>query len=147
MFIGSMIIYKDHYFKRMDRKIPIPDTIPFVILMFLIIMCGFLFVLPVFSGIKVNMPKIKGDIIELYNDKQYATIYLYNNQLLVNQEIVALEDIDKYFSTKYSSKNDLQIFVRSDVNVSYSKITEVLQTLYYYGYNNITLVGQKDVNN
>ena len=145
--IGGMIIYKEHYFKRMDRKIPTPCALSFVILILLVIMCSFLFVLPAFSGIKVNMPKVKGDIIELYNDKQYATIYLYHDRLLINHEVVPIEDMDKYLSAKYSSKHDLQIFIRADVDVSYSKIAEMLQSLYYYGYNNITLVGKKDFNN
>ena len=119
------------------------------ILFCLITMCFLIFVCPVMSGIKVDMPKINSDILELYDEQEYATFVVNDdNLILLNNipvELNKLSDImiSQYpFLKKSGTKNQINIFIRSSKYVSYNTIVNLMQRLQLDGFENITLVGQ-----
>ena len=144
-----MLVYSQYFFKRKDRKIPTPSIMPMCILFCLITMCFLIFVCPVMSGIKVDMPKINSDILELYDEQEYATFVVNDdNLILLNNipvELNKLSDImiSQYpFLKKSGTKNQINIFIRSSKYVSYNTIVNLMQRLQLDGFENITLVGQ-----
>ena len=144
-----MLVYSQYFFKRKDRKIPTPSIMPMCILFCLITMCFLIFVCPVMSGIKVDMPKINSDILELYDEQEYATFVVNDdNLILLNNipvELNKLSDImiSQYpFLKKSGTKNQINIFIRSSKYASYNTIVNLMQRLQLDGFENITLVGQ-----
>lgn len=119
------------------------------ILFCIITMCFVFFVCPVMSGIKVDVPKINSDILELYDEQEYATFVVNdNNLILLNNipvELNKLSDImiSQYpFLKKSGTKNQINIFIRSSKYASYNTIVNLMQRLQLDGFENITLVGQ-----
>ena len=144
-----MLVYSQCFFKRSDRKLPTPSIMPICILFCLITMCFLIFVCPVMSGIKVDMPKINSDILELYDEQEYATFVVNDdNLILLNNipvELNKLSDImiSQYpFLKKSGTKNQINIFIRSSKYASYNTIINLMQRLQLDGFENITLVGQ-----
>ena len=144
-----MLVYSQYFFKRSDRKIPTPSIMPMCILFCIITMCFVFFVCPVMSGIKVDVPKINSDILELYDEQEYATFVVNDdNLILLNNipvELNKLSDImiSQYpFLKKSGTKNQINIFIRSSKYVSYNTIVNLMQRLQLDGFENITLVGQ-----
>ena len=144
-----MLVYSQYFFKRKDRKIPTPSIMPMCILFCLITMCFLIFVCPVMSGIKVDMPKINSDILELYDEQEYATFIVNNDNLIrlndVPVELDKLNDvmlIQYPFLKKSGTKNQINIFIRSSKYASYNTIINLMQRLQLDGFENITLVGQ-----
>ena len=144
-----MLVYSQYFFKRKDRKIPTPSIMPMCILFCLITMCFLIFVCPVMSGIKVDMPKINSDILELYDEQEYATFLVNNDSLiLLNNIPVELNKLNDVmlmqypFLKKSGTKNQINIFIRSSKYVSYNTIVNLMQRLQLDGFENITLVGQ-----
>ena len=95
------------------------------------------------------MPKINSDILELYDEQEYATFVVNDdNLILLNNipvELNKLSDImiSQYpFLKKSGTKNQINIFIRSSKYVSYNTIVNLMQRLQLDGFENITLVGQ-----
>ena len=144
-----MLVYSQYFFKRKDRKIPTPSIMPMCILFCLITMCFLIFVCPVMSGIKVDMPKINSDILELYDEQEYATFLVSDdNLMLLNNIPIELDKLNDIMITQYpflkksGTKNQINIFIRSSKYASYNTIINLMQRLQLDGFENITLVGQ-----
>ena len=144
-----MLVYSQYFFKRKDRKIPTPSIMPMCILFCLITMCFLIFVCPVMSGIKVDMPKINSDILELYDEQEYATFLVNDdNLMLLNNIPIELDKLNDIMITQYpflkksGTKNQINIFIRSSKYASYNTIINLMQRLQLDGFENITLVGQ-----
>ena len=144
-----MLVYSQYFFKRSDRKIPTPSIMPICILFCLITMCFLIFVCPVMSGIKVDMPKINSDILELYDEQEYATFLVNDdNLMLLNNIPIELDKLNDIMITQYpflqksGTKNQINIFIRSSKYASYNTIINLMQRLQLDGFENITLVGQ-----
>lgn len=144
-----MLVYSQYFFKRKDRKIPTPSIMPMCILFCLITMCFLIFVCPVMSGIKVDMPKINSDILELYDEQEYATLLVNDdNLMLLNNIPIELDKLNDIMITQYpflkksGTKNQINIFIRSSKYASYNTIINLMQRLQLDGFENITLVGQ-----
>ena len=144
-----MLVYSQYFFKRKDRKIPTPSIMPMCILFCLITMCFLIFVCPVMSGIKVDMPKINSDILELYDEQEYATFVVNDdNLMLLNNIPIELDKLNDIMITQYpflkksGTKNQINIFIRSSKYASYNTIINLMQRLQLDGFENITLVGQ-----
>ena len=144
-----MLVYSQYFFKRKDRKIPTPSIMPMCILFCLITMCFLIFVCPVMSGIKVDIPKINSDILELYDEQEYATFLVNDdNLMLLNNIPIELDKLNDIMITQYpflkksGTKNQINIFIRSSKYASYNTIINLMQRLQLDGFENITLVGQ-----
>lgn len=144
-----MLVYSQYFFKRKDRKIPTPSIMPMCILFCLITMCFLIFVCPVMSGIKVDMPKINSDILELYDEQEYATFVVNDdNLMLLNNIPIELDKLNDIMITQYpflkksGTKNQINIFIKSSKYASYNTIINLMQRLQLDGFENITLVGQ-----
>ncbi|MBQ7552286.1 MAG: biopolymer transporter ExbD [Rickettsiales bacterium] len=144
-----MLVYSQYFFKRKDRKIPTSSIMPMCILFCLITMCFLIFVCPVMSGIKVDMPKINSDILELYDEQEYATFLVNDdNLMLLNNIPIELDKLNDVmlmqypFLKKSGTKNQINIFIRSSKYASYNTIINLMQRLQLDGFENITLVGQ-----
>ena len=144
-----MLVYSQYFFKRKDRKIPTPSIMPMCILFCLITMCFLIFVCPVMSGIKVDMPKINSDILELYDEQEYATFVVNDdNLMLLNNIPIELDKLNDIMITQYpflkksGTKNQINILIRSSKYASYNTIINLMQRLQLDGFENITLVGQ-----
>ena len=144
-----MLVYSQYFFKRKDRKIPTPSIMPMCILFCLITMCFLIFVCPVMSGIKVDMPKINSDILELYDEQEYATFLVNDdNLMLLNNIPIELDKLNDIMITQYpflkksGTKNQINIFIRSSKYASYNTIINLMQRLQLDGFENITLVGE-----
>lgn len=144
-----MLVYSQYFFKRKDRKIPTPSIMPICLLFCIITMCFLIFVCPVMSGIKVDMPKINSDILELYDEQEYATLLVNDdNLMLLNNIPIELDKLNDIMITQYpflkksGTKNQINIFIRSSKYASYNTIINLMQRLQLDGFENITLVGQ-----
>ena len=144
-----MLVYSQYFFKRSDRKLPTPSVMPMCLLFCIITMCFVIFVCPVMSGIKVDIPKINSDILELYDEQEYATFIVNNDNLIrlndVPVELDKLNDvmlIQYPFLKKSGTKNQINIFIRSSKYASYNTIINLMQRLQLDGFENITLVGE-----
>lgn len=144
-----MLVYSQYFFKRKDRKIPTPSITPICLLFCVITMCFLIFVCPVMSGIKVDVPNINSDILELYDEQEYATFVINeNNVILLNNIPIKLDGLNEIMISQYpflkksGTKNQINIFIRASKNVSYNTIVSLMQRLQLDGFENITLVGQ-----
>ncbi len=140
-----MIIYSKHFFRRQNRGIPKPSCIPFVILSLILIMCFIVLITPALNGIKVNLPKIDSDIIELYHKKQYITIYLKEeNKIIVNNINLKINELCSFLTEQHNIQynENLEIFIQADNNILYHNITDIIQILQKCGFNKTTLVGK-----
>ena len=53
------------------------------------------------SGIKVDLPKINSDILELYDEQEYATFIINdNNTILINNVPVKLDDLNDIITSQ-----------------------------------------------
>ena len=144
-----MLVYSQYFFKRKDRKIPTPSLMPICLLFCIITMCFLIFVCPVMSGIKVDLPKINSDILELYDEQEYATFIINDNDtILINNVPVKLDDLNDIITSQYpflkksADKERINIFIRANKDISYNTIVNLIQRLQLEGFTNITLVGE-----
>lgn len=147
-----MLVYSQYFFKRKDRKIPTPSITPICLLFCVITMCFLIFVCPVMSGIKVDVPNINSDILELYDEQEYATFVINeNNVILLNNIPIKLDGLNEIMISQYpflkktGTKNQINIFIRASKNVSYNTIVSLMQRLQLDGFENITLVGEPKI--
>lgn len=147
-----MLIYNQNFFKRKDRKIPIPDLAPFCLLFCVITMCFLIFICPIMSGIKVDLPKINSDILELYDEQEYATFNINEDgSTLVNGVPLDINELNNTMLTYYpflkkiGTRDKINIFIKANKNVSYNTIVQLMQKLQLEGFTNITLVGNRPV--
>ena len=101
------------------------------------------------SGIKVDLPKINSDILELYDEQEYATFIINdNNTILINNVPVKLDDLNDIITSQYpflkksADKERINIFIRANKDISYNTIVNLMQRLQLEGFTNITLVGE-----
>ena len=141
----SMIIYNQCYVRRKLRKMPRPSCIPFAIVFAILIMCTIVIIPPIVTGVKVEMPQLNTQPIEIFDDFIYVTVYITDNErIIVNGSQVNSDEIVDAIKLIYknASADEIKIFVRSDKNVNYNSIMSLLQLLNNGGFSDITLVGQ-----
>ena len=76
---------------------------------------------------------------------KYITIYALDNGVIaVNNTAVKDSEVVDFIKLSYSNikPEDIRIFIRSDKNVPYGTITNLLQILNDNGFANISLVGK-----
>ena len=64
-----MMIYSQHYFRRKMRKIPAPSYLPIAIIFAILSMCIIAMMPPVVTGVKIDMPKLDTQPIEMKLEK------------------------------------------------------------------------------
>lgn len=140
-----MIIYSKHFLRRKNRKIPKPSCIPFVILALLLVMCFITLINPALNSIKVNLPKIDSDVIEIYHNKQYTTIYIREeNKIVVNNINLKIDELCGYLFEQYNERQreEIEIFIQANNNILYSNIIDTIQILQKCGFSKTTLIGK-----
>lgn len=140
-----MIIYRQHYFRRKLRKMPVPSCICLAIMFAILSMCIIVVMPPIINGINVDLPKVNTQPVEIFEDFTYVTAYLRDDGVVVidgaQSSIEETGSVIKILK-KGIELDDIKIFVRADKNVSYNSIVLLLQQLSDDGFSDITLVGK-----
>ena len=139
------MIYTQHYFRRRMRKIPSPSCLPIAIMFAIISMCIIVVIPPVITGVKVDLPKLNTQPIEIFDDFKYITVFINDDGgIIINNTVIQTNQVGDAIKSVYNNTSieDIKIFVRAGNNVSYDKIIELLQVLNDYGFLDITLVGK-----
>ena len=140
-----MMIYSQHFFRRRLRKIPSPSCLPIAIIFAVLCVCIIVITPPVITGIQVDLPALNTQPLEIFDDFKYITIYALDNGVIaVNNTAVKDSEVVDFIKLSYSNikPEDIRIFIRSDKNVPYGTITNLLQILNDNGFANISLVGK-----
>ena len=140
-----MMIYSQHYFRRKLRKMPAPSCLPIAIIFAILTMCVIVVIPPIITGVKVDMPKLSTQPIEIFDDFKYVTIdilgddnfYLNGAKLDVQEITSAIQLIHKNISLE-----NIKVFIKADQNVNYNSVISLLNSLNNDGFIDITLVGK-----
>ena len=140
-----MIIYSQHYFKRKMRKTPAPSYLPITIAFAILSVCIIAIMPPVVTGIKIDMPRLDTQPIEIFDDFTYITIdYLKEDKIIINNTEINQDEAGKAIKMIYKnlSPENIKVFIKADKKISYNSIITLLKTLNNSGFTDITLVGQ-----
>lgn len=140
-----MMIYSQHYFRRKLRKMPAPSCLPIAIIFAILTMCVIVVMPPIITGIKVDMPKLSTQPIEIFDDFTYVTIdVLGDNNFYLNGAKLDIQEITPAIQLihKNISLENIKVFIKADQNVNYNSVISLLNNLNNNGFVDITLVGK-----
>ena len=140
-----MMIYSQHYFRRRLRKTPSPSCLPLAILFAILCMCTIVVIPPVTTGVKIDMPQLNTQPLEIFDDFKYITIKITDEgKIIINNQIVAPEEIADVVKLTYPNIafEDIKIFIKADKNINHNSMMTLLQIINDAGLTDITLVGQ-----
>lgn len=139
------MIYSQHFFRRRLRKIPSPSCLPIAIMFAILCVCVVVITPPVITGVKVDLPKLDTQPLEIFDDFKYITIYVLDNGMIsVNDTAVNESELIDVMKLMYKNiePEDIKIFIRSDKNVPYGTITNLLQELNNNSFKDVSLIGK-----
>ena len=124
---------------------PAPSCLPIAIIFAILTMCVIVVMPPIITGVKVDMPKLSTQPIEIFDDFKYVTIdvlgdnnfYLYGAKLDIQEITPAIQLIHKNISLE-----NIKVFIKADQNVNYNSVISLLNNLNNNGFVDITLVGK-----
>ena len=124
---------------------PAPSCLPIAIIFAILTMCVIVVIPPIITGVKVDMPKLSTQPIEIFDDFKYVTIdilgddnfYLNGAKLDVQEITSAIQLIHKNISLE-----NIKVFIKADQNVNYNSVISLLNSLNNDGFIDITLVGK-----
>ena len=140
-----MMIYSQHYFRRKLRKMPAPSCLPIAIIFAILTMCVIVVMPPIITGVKVDMPKLSTQPIEIFDDFKYVTIdVLGDNNFYLNGAKLDVQEITSAIQLihKNISLENIKVFIKADQNVNYNSVISLLNSLNNDGFIDITLVGK-----
>ena len=140
-----MMIYSQHYFRRKLRKMPAPSCLPIAIIFAILTMCVIVVMPPIITGVKVDMPKLSTQPIEIFDDFKYVTIdVLGDNNFYLNGAKLDIQEITPAIQLihKNISLENIKVFIKADQNVNYNSVISLLNNLNNNGFVDITLVGK-----
>ena len=140
-----MMIYSQHYFRRKLRKMPAPSCLPIAIIFAILTMCVIVVIPPIITGVKVDMPKLSTQPIEIFDDFTYVTIdVLGDNNFYLNGAKLEIQEITPAIQLihKNISLENIKVFIKADQNVNYNSVISLLNNLNNNGFIDITLVGK-----
>ena len=123
---------------------PSPSCLPIAILFAILAMAMMIVIPPVISGIKVDMPKLNTEPVEIYDDFKYVNVSVFpDGSIFVNGNNCRISDIGAVIKILYKqlSQDEIKVFVHASKDISYNLLVSVLQSLNNDGYKDITLVG------
>lgn len=134
-----------YIFRRQKRKMPTPSCIVFAITFAILSMCIIAVMPPIITGIKIDMPKLNTQPIEIFDDFTYVTIVYENeNKITINGAQIQIENITD--AIKIIHKNvkpeEIKVFIKANKEISYNSIIALLQVLNNDGFTDVTLVGK-----
>ena len=140
-----MMIYSQHYFRRKLRKMPAPSCLPIAIIFAILTMCIIVVMPPIITGIKVDMPKLSTQPIEIFDDFTYVTIdVLGDNNFYLNGAKLDIQEITPAIQLihKNTALENIKVFIKAEQNVNYNSVISLLNNLNNNGFVDITLVGK-----
>ena len=124
------MIYSQHYFRRKLRKMPAPSCLPIAIIFAILTMCVIVVIPPIITGVKVDMPKLSTQPIEIFDDFTYVTIdVLGDNNFYLNGAKLEIQEITPAIQLihKNTALENIKVFIKADQNVNYNLLVLRLQ--------------------
>lgn len=124
---------------------PAPSCLPIAIIFAILTMCVIVVMPPIITGIKVDMPKLSTQPIEIFDDFTYVTIdVLGDNNFYLNGAKLDIQEITPAIQLihKNISLENIKVFIKADQNVNYNSVISLLNNLNNNGFVDITLVGK-----
>lgn len=124
---------------------PAPSCLPIAIIFAILTMCVIVVMPPIITGVKVDMPKLSTQPIEIFDDFTYVTIdVLGDNNFYLNGAKLDIQEITPAIQLihKNISLENIKVFIKADQNVNYNSVISLLNNLNNNGFVDITLVGK-----
>ena len=124
---------------------PAPSCLPIAIIFAILTMCVIVVIPPIITGVKVDMPKLSTQPIEIFDDFTYVTIdVLGDNNFYLNGAKLEIQEITPAIQLihKNISLENIKVFIKADQNVNYNSVISLLNNLNNNGFIDITLVGK-----
>ena len=124
---------------------PAPSCLPIAIIFAILTMCVIVVMPPIITGVKVDMPKLSTQPIEIFDDFKYVTIdVLGDNNFYLNGAKLDVQEITSAIQLihKNISLENIKVFIKADQNVNYNSVISLLNSLNNDGFIDITLVGK-----
>ena len=124
---------------------PAPSCLPIAIIFAILTMCVIVVMPPIITGVKVDMPKLSTQPIEIFDDFKYVTIdVLGDNNFYLNGAKLDIQEITPAIQLihKNISLENIKVFIKADQNVNYNSVISLLNNLNNNGFVDITLVGK-----
>ena len=124
---------------------PAPSCLPIAIIFVILTMCVIVVMPPIITGIKVDMPKLSTQPIEIFDDFTYVTIdVLGDNNFYLNGAKLDIQEITPAIQLihKNTALENIKVFIKAEQNVNYNSVISLLNNLNNNGFVDITLVGK-----
>ena len=124
---------------------PAPSCLPIAIIFAILTMCIIVVMPPIITGIKVDMPKLSTQPIEIFDDFTYVTIdVLGDNNFYLNGAKLDIQEITPAIQLihKNTALENIKVFIKAEQNVNYNSVISLLNNLNNNGFVDITLVGK-----
>ena len=143
-FKKNMIIYSQHYFRKRHRKIPSPSCLPLTILFAILCMCVIVVMPPIITGVKIDMPQLNTQPLEIFDDFKYVTVNITDKgTIIINGNQIQPNEIADTIKLTHNNVplEDIKIFVKAYKGIDYNSMINLLQLMNDNGLTDITLVG------
>ena len=124
---------------------PAPSCLPIAIIFAILTMCVIVVMPPIITGVKVDMPKLSTQPIEIFDDFTYVTIdVLGDNNFYLNGAKLDIQEITPAIQLihKNTALENIKVFIKAEQNVNYNSVISLLNNLNNNGFVDITLVGK-----
>ena len=92
-------------------------------------------------GIKLKLPKAK--TAEIQNSDKLIVTITSNNRVAINDEEVAIEELEEDLRAMLASRRDKYVVVRADKTVAHGLVVEVLDKAKLAGAENLALAAER----
>lgn len=90
-------------------------------------------------GVNIDLPKATTTAM-VTNENSFILVITKNKELFINKHQLSIENLSEKITAIFEEKQDKDIFIQSDQNVSYGFVIEVMAALKQAGINRIGLV-------
>ncbi|WP_370931359.1 ExbD/TolR family protein [Bartonella sp. DGB1] len=126
--------------KRRKQFISEINVTPFVDVM-LVLLIIFIVTAPMLvTGVEINLPKTSASSLPAAENKSLTITLTAEGQINIDNKIFTVDELlAKLTSLKNDLGTDARIWVRSDKNLNYGKVLEVIAVLQQVGFSNVAL--------